>query len=122
MQCQKHNCNGECIEVRWNDEIPSRALHCPICGTIYLMSGDETIEIKYPGEVSKPSEVIPTLALETAIYINNKEHKFFLEQGKIVDKSHLHYRIKFISLNKDINNSCLWVPEHWISVVPPELL
>jgi len=64
---------------------------------------------------------IPELRIGTLVYINNKEHPLHLEQGKIIDKDHLHYKVKIVSLLKDIDNKVLWFPQHWIDPLPKEL-
>lgn len=63
----------------------------------------------------------PELREGTLVYINNKEHPLFMEQGMIVSRDHVHYRIKIVSTNSAINNTCLWIPEHWIDPLPKEL-
>lgn len=63
----------------------------------------------------------PPLEIASRIYIDNKEHEFFLEHGIIVQKGYLHYRILFVSLDNKINNRKLWVPEHWVKPLPKEL-
>lgn len=61
------------------------------------------------------------LPIGTYVYINNKEHKLFLEQGEIIKLGHQHYRLRFVSLDKKIHNAQIWIPEHWIRVLPQEL-
>ena len=70
---------------------------------------------KHP-EVKFGYQILPELKVGTEIYINNKEHKFNLEQGKVIGKDHRHYKVELIHLGKVI-----WVPEHWVEPLPEEL-
>ena len=117
MNCPE--CNGESIIVKWQ-EVPSEVGYCPICDRIFILNADETLIIR-PNGVHAETE-IPELPINTHVFIINKEHKFFLERGVVVEKDHKHYRIKFISLNKDIHDKMLWVPDHWIDPVPKALI
>ena len=64
---------------------------------------------------------IPELREGTFVFINNKEHPLFLEQGVIVERDHVQYRVKLVSKNTNINDTCIWFPEHWIEPIPKEL-
>lgn len=55
---------------------------------------------------------VPPLIEGDLIYVINKEHPKHLEPGKIVNKSHLHYRIEFN------DGTLIWMPHHWIEKVP----
>src|SRR5512137_2806229 len=60
-------------------------------------------------------EEIPPMEEGTPIYVNNKESKFFLDIGIVIDRDHLHYRVKLS------NGTQVWMPEHWIRSLPKEL-
>jgi hypothetical protein len=79
-------------------------------------------DVESVGDYKPIKPMIPELSIGKMVYIINKEHPLFLEQGKISDKRHCHYRVKFVSQNKGINNTYLWVPEHWIDPLPKEML
>jgi len=72
-------------------------------------------------EPDKIPVIHPELKIGTQVFINNKEHPLFLEQGEVTQKDHRHYRIKIISQNSNLNNKCIWVPEHWVDPLPKEL-
>jgi hypothetical protein len=65
---------------------------------------------------------LPELEIATRVYVDNKEHDFFLEHGIITQIAHIHYRVKMVSRNKEINGKQIWFPEHWIKALPKELL
>lgn len=71
---------------------------------------------------TKVEEQLPSLEVATRVYIDNKEHPFFLEHGLVTDVDHVHYRVMMISQNSDINGRRIWFPEHWVKALPKELL
>jgi hypothetical protein len=79
----------------------------------------ESLEIK-PGKTRIKLE-IPNVAPGTKVYIINKDHKLFLEQGTVRDLDHKHCRIEFSSLNSSLNGKKLWIPIDWLSSLPEEL-
>lgn len=100
-------------------------LYCFECDKIVFKDIKNGV-LKFPIEEKFGSDKvpvqIPNLPRRTKVYICNKEHKFFLEQGMISDKSHGFYRVKLRSLDKKLDNKFIWVPEHWVRVLPRELL
>jgi hypothetical protein len=90
---------------------------------MFLTNGDEEIYIfKNPEDCNKVELEIPEYQVFTPVFVKNKEHKFYLEMGVVVDTDHKHVRVKFYSYNPDIHNKCLWMPDHWIQLLPKELL
>ncbi len=98
-----------------------RPQYCEHCDKIWI-GGDEIVEYEVMKTKYQNKEEIPELAISTVVYITNKEHKFFLEIGTIIEKDHKHYRIRFDSQNKEINQKCLWIPEHWVIAMPSEMV
>ena len=82
------------------------------------MGDIDAVDIESIGPFEKVPLCKPEMREGTHVFINNKEHKLHLEQGVVVARDHRRYRIKFISKNKAINESCLWVPEHWVDPIP----
>jgi hypothetical protein len=118
------DCNGQTIEVHWN-EIPSKVGYCPKCDMTLILDGDDQIVCKVKEDGTRDLDQhanIPELKLGTLVYINNKEHEFFLELGEVIEKDHEYYRVKFRSLDKRIERKCLWVPSHWVEPLPKQLI
>lgn len=95
--------------------------YCKICKLLFIIdratSGIACVE-RIVEPTPKVEVKIPELPIDTPVYIANKEHPLFLEQGTIIQKDHVHYRIKFISTDKKIHDSALWVPDHWVKELP----
>lgn len=64
---------------------------------------------------------VPEMTIGTMVFVNCKEHPMFLEQGKIVEKSHIQYRVELVSTNEKLTGKCIWFPEHWIEPLPKEM-
>jgi hypothetical protein len=93
---------------------------CKYCEEIYFVKiYDETLTISSASHKVKLD--IPNIMPGTKVYIINKEHKLFLEQGTVCDLDHKHCRILFKSLENAIDDRKLWVPASWISELPEEL-
>jgi hypothetical protein len=89
---------------------------CHFCDELFFAKIDnemESLEIK-PGKTR-------IKAPGTKVYIINKDHKLFLEQGTVRDLDHKHCRIEFSSLNSSLNGKKLWIPIDWLSSLPEEL-
>ena len=112
------------MELTTWDDNPAHPCFCKACDYFFWIrkTADVSETITIESTYTKHDTDIPPLPLKTAIYISNKEHKFFLEQGIIIKKDHKHYRIKFISQNEKIRDKCLWVPDHWVAKIPKEYL
>ncbi|KKK57843.1 hypothetical protein LCGC14_3050400 [marine sediment metagenome] len=93
---------------------------CPDCNTFFWIRKQAADELRIEADIEE-SIIIPPIVEGTYIYINNKEHEFFLERGTIIKRDHIHYRIKFNSKDHRINNKCVWVPSHWVMVMPEGL-
>lgn len=63
----------------------------------------------------KPQDIIPNFPEGTVVYVNNKEHCRHLQPANVVDRDHLHYRLKFF-------DGCIWMPIHWIKKLPHDML
>lgn len=117
-------CNGKLQSVI---DVPGiRPQYCKHCDKVWI--GDDEIvkkqDIEYEVIRTKyqNKEEIPELAIGTVVYIANKEHRFFLEIGTVVEKDHKHYRVRFDSQDKEIDQKYLWVPEHWVVAMPNEMV
>jgi Zn-finger nucleic acid-binding protein len=103
-----------------------RPQYCQHCDRIWI--GDDEIvhqqdfEYETVKTENRSKEEIPKLTIGTVIYVANKEHKFFLEIGTVIEKDHKHYRVRFDSQNKEINQMCLWLPDHWVLAMPSEMV
>lgn len=123
MNCP--NCNRLLLKSNYVDELS--IYYCEFCDESFRFSRDEAIPV--PREdilvsLDQPGvgEKIPELEVATRVYVNNKEHSLFLEHGIVAAKAHLHYRVKMISLNKEIDGKFIWFPEHWIRELPDDLV
>ena len=82
----------------------------------------EHIESGYVEEIVLVNRVpvfktqIPELEEGTLVFVINKEHQKHLEPGKVVARSHKHYRIEFNDKSK------IWMPQHWIEAIPKDML
>ena len=100
--------------------------YCPNCDVVFVVDS-RTFTIltseSVSGETVSSTNIIPTRQLEvgTQVYINNKEHKLFLEQGVISNTGYGHCRVEMCSLDKTINGSQIWFPNHWVSGLPKEV-
>lgn len=83
-------------------------LHCPHCGYKLVITTEDYSD-------KKQIEVdLPPLPEGTQIMINNKEHKFYLEQGLVIKKDHKFYCIELISQDEHVHQRRVWVPVHWV--------
>jgi hypothetical protein len=112
-------CNGQLESVI--EATGMRPQYCPHCDKIWV-GDDETIQNESLSTKGKQEVEIPKLAVETVVYVTNREHDFFLEIGVIIKKDHKHYRVQFNSQNPKINKKLLWMPEHWIAAMPQEMV
>lgn len=74
---------------------------------------DENETLQIHEKFKKPEEKVPKLEIGTQIIVMITNHELSMEQGVILEKSHIHYKVKFTSLNPKINNATFWIPEHW---------
>lgn len=93
---------------------------CPLCEMVLILESD-THKVVYSEAWVPTPERLPPIRVGTPIYLNNREHKLFLEQGVVISKDHNHYRILVNSLDVDWNGAYLWVPEHWVKELPTEM-
>jgi hypothetical protein len=98
-----------------------RSGSCPItcfeCGTVYVASTptdieDTNIEEHFPEDdiTEMPSPLATELAtfnIDDAVIIDNEAHELHKQEGLIIDKDFLHYKIQFK------NGKHIWVPHHW---------
>ena len=115
-------CEFELLVSEEHDNTKFNVVTCSRCERQYVI--DLQSMYMYDCENVTDKEIknnIPEMRVGTLVVICNKEHPFFLEQGEIVDRDHRFYRVKFKSLNKNINGTCLWLPDHWVDPLPNEL-
>ena len=105
--------------MTWDDSVAIPHF-CPYCDEFNWVrrEADEELSISLHSEIPL---IIPPIELGSQVYIDNNDHEFHLERGKISDKDHWHYRILFSSLDDRINGTVLWMPQHWIKAIPQEL-
>jgi endogenous inhibitor of DNA gyrase (YacG/DUF329 family) len=107
-----------------NPESPFLPIFCKTCQLV-LMIDLKTNKVVYvetiTDEERKPKIEMPELPLKSKVYINNKQHQMFLEQGVIEQKDHMYYRIRLISCEEKWNGTLMWVPYHWVCEIPKEL-
>ena len=90
-------------------------LICQKCGEMFWVKMIN--EAIIPKE--KVKEKIPPLKIGSKVYLNNKEHKLHLSPGMVIDKDHIHYRVKLRWHDgQKTRRTVLWVPEHWIKCMP----
>ena len=94
----------------------SRLFYCSSCDRVFRF--DQKAEALVPFGVYSSSERvpedIPPIPVGDMVYVDNREHELFLEQGVVVKRDHAHYRVRFTSLDKSIDGRKLWVPQHWV--------
>ena len=73
-------------------------------------------EFKISSDNEPQPDLIPELEIVSRVYVINKEHPKYLDSGIITNKSHIHYRIKFL------DGMIIWMPEHWVRPLPEEML
>jgi hypothetical protein len=124
MKCP--NCNHWLAKSNYIDELS--IYYCEFCDQTFRFTRSESIPVPHEDflvtldDQDKVKEKVPDLEVATRVYVNNKEHSLFLEHGIIAAKAHLHYRVKMVSLNKEINGKFIWFPEHWIRELPKDLV
>jgi len=109
-------CGSSTIRVKWDEALPC-AEYCSGCDRFFMGDGDEVVEVVSPG-VDRQLSIepdIPPMEEGTRVYVNNDRHPYFLSFGVVAARDHVHYRVKF-------GDKLIWVPEHWVSRVPPELV
>lgn len=108
------------LELRTWHDYPVIPFVCPYCYEFYWIECETKESIIITASTTKEAS-IPPIKEGAHVYIDNKEHEFFLERGKVEQRDHCHYRVRFSSLDKKINGKLLWVPEHWVKKVPEGL-
>lgn len=106
---------------------------CPSCGEVNLkfdrellrLAGNSMAQCRYCGKKSwmwakveeitefQDNEVViedqlPSLPIGAHAYLINERHPRFLERCEIVNKKHVHYRVRFE------DDMLLWIPGHWV--------
>lgn len=118
MKCPK--CSGRLHRSKVPKPI---ILYCDVCDVLYRWS--ESAEGVVPfGRLclsQRNSIMIPELKEGTKVYIRCKDHRLFLEQGVVVNRDHEHYRVRFVSLDKDIDGKMIWFPRQSVGGLPGEL-
>ena len=89
----------------------------PICPDCSGLDNEQLMVNKFV----KSGVSIPPLDVASWVYVDNKEHIFFLEYGIIIGKDHLHYRVKLKSYDEAVNGLFVWLPQHWVKLLPEEL-
>lgn len=97
-------------------------LNCDKVLVIDIQSGKEVYAEDVNVIPNKISVDLPDFAEDTIVYINNKESVLFLEQGIVVGRDHKHCRIKFKSSDPRFNGFLIWIPGHWLRVLPSEFI
>lgn len=116
--CNKHN--DFKIPATWTEE--TFPCSCCFCDELFFAKIDQEMEdLIIKNKKVRITLDVPNIAPGTKVYIVNKEHKLFLEQGAIRDLDHKHCRVEFSSLDKRLNNKKLWIPIDWLSMLPEEL-
>lgn len=98
---------------------------CVRCGVAYVVTVEPNGPHVETANVEKRKAYraqIPEMLIGTPVYVSQRDNYLYLEQGKVVAKKHKHYKVKFVSCNKKINNRCLWIPDDCVDPVPPEML
>lgn len=110
------------VQLQTWDDSPAYPCFCGSCDYFFWIkrTADATETLTLQVGEFKPKPDIPPLPLKTPVFINNRDHEFFLEQGIIVKKDHKHYRIRFKSEDTRLNGKCLWFPADQVSEIPKE--
>ncbi|MEM3000637.1 MAG: hypothetical protein QXP41_00395 [Candidatus Nitrosocaldus sp.] len=90
---------------------------CEQCANIIWIHNASNVDVEVVS-VNKANHFkvnIPNIPINTWVFVINKEHPKYLEPGQITKLDHNHCRIKFV------DNKQLWVPVHWIEIVPWEV-
>jgi hypothetical protein len=128
LNCPRCGCKLDTPRLSRADHI-FLPTYCKICKLIFMFdkatSGvvcvDSASDKREP-PVPRPNKIIlPPLPMGTPIYVVNKEHPLFLEQGVVSGVKHLHYRVKMVSMNKKLHGSFLWIVEHWVRELPQDM-
>jgi hypothetical protein len=81
---------------------------CEECGNIYLATTtvEESIVEEEPHQTQ--AEELTILEIATRVIIDNKDSEVHGQEGIIIDKDFMHYKIKFQ------DGKAIWLPHHWI--------
>lgn len=114
------NCNSHnwCEVETWSFD--TFIIKCDYCDQIYFLKPDTETLLFLGSNTIK--ENIPEMMLGTPVFVSDRDNALFLEQGTIKDKKHKHYKIKFISCNKKINGSCMWLFDEFVDPIPKEMI
>lgn len=116
------NC-GKLSQHEWRtwDDFPSAPVVCPHCYDFYWVRKATEEIVKIQVAHSQVPVKIPEIPEGVSVYIDNKEHKFHLERGIIIERDHCFYKVKFKSHDKKLDGIKTWIPEHWVKEIPEVL-
>jgi len=105
-QCHCGHVNQSEASIRWAREgaVPVR---CEDCGDVYLATTTVDEETHSDTDEYNPK---PETHFEIAsrVIIENEEHELNGQEGIIVDKDFLHYKVKLA------DGKAIWLPYHWV--------
>jgi len=100
------------------DEFASFPIQCTECGEIFWSDGGDNeqmaINVRHTW-----TEEIPPLTEGTQIIVINRQIKFHLSPGEIIERDHKHYRVRIAYHDgQRSKHTILWMPDHWIKPIP----
>ena len=104
------------ISASW-DDIGYAPVVCSQCSNVIWVNNASNVDVEV-APVSKGNNFkvrIPDIPIGAWVFVINKEHPKHLEPGQIVKLDHNYCRVKFT------DNMQLWVPAHWIEIIPWEV-
>ena len=114
FKCPKCGAEQEGYNDNWH-EFVGFPLICQKCEKMFWVKMRNEALVIVP--TTMPVE-IPPLEVGTRVYLDNREHEFHLSPGIVVDKDHIHYRVKISYYSGETRHTVLWVPQHWVKPMP----
>ncbi len=117
FKCPKCSFEQEGCNDSWHEYLGFPFI-CQKCGELFWIKRTNETMIMTVHD-NKMKTKMPPLKIRTKIYLDNKDHKFYLSPGMIVAKDHVHYRVKlYYRENSMTKHTFLWCPESWIKPMP----
>lgn len=108
-RCKCGHTNQSEISMEWAKD-GSMMVHCAGCSEIYLasMTVDTEEQPVIETTITPEPKDEAKFVIASRVVINNKDSEIHDQEGIIVDKDYMHYKIQLD------DGRAIWLPHHWI--------
>lgn len=106
-KCSCGHVNQSETSMEWakNGSIP---VSCEDCGDVYMATATVDEETHREKKEDRCQEEETEFEIASRVIVDNKENELHQQEGIVVDKDFLHYKIKFS------DGKAIWLPHHWV--------